>query len=113
MTDPTELPITHLMMDDSLFPDVLAGALTNSVRLGYRPVILGPLLLKATRSGYLPLTVIVTKVTQGHLSEITDADAKRLGSTDALSLFAKLRRFYPKIVGSSAVTIIEFDRPQR
>lgn len=99
-----------LLLDDTLFPGVLDGTITASIRIGDRPIEPGRLMLTATRGGYLPLMVFVSSVIKTTLIGIADVHAKRAGSGDTEGAIAALRSLYPEAKLDTPFTVLLFDR---
>lgn len=103
--------VQNLLLDDTLFNDVLSGKQRATIRIGVRPITLGPLVFKATRAGYLPLKVWVSSVSTKMAAHVTDDEARLAGAKDAEDLIRILTGFYPdNMKPTTPVTIIEFTR---
>lgn len=98
----------QLMLDDRNFPGVMSRQVRASVRIGPRKFNQGPLQLLATRGGYLPQVVWVERVRETTVEALTDADVKSSGFDSYSQLVGDLASYYPKIKGTTPVTVIEF-----
>lgn len=107
MIDPS---LPSLMLDDGLYPDVLSGVITASIRIGDRPIETGRIMFAATNGGYLPIIVYVTSVIHTTFVGIADVHAKRAGYRDAEDAMAALRVFYPEAKLDTPMTVLLFER---
>lgn len=100
----------RLELDDALYPDVLNGIITATIRIGKRPIELGPLAFTATRAGYLPVMVFVSSVIETTLIGIADIHAQRAGWINHDTAVAVLQTIYPEAKMDTPMTVILFER---
>jgi hypothetical protein len=100
----------NLLLDDALFPGVLDGSITASIRIGDRKIEPGRMTFAATNGNYLPLTVFVSSVIKTTLIGIADVHARRAGHGSDEAAMAWLREKYPEANPDTPMTVILFER---
>jgi hypothetical protein len=95
---------------ENLFEPILRGTKTCTIRLGSRPITLGPLLFRSTaKQDNLQVEVNVTDVIVKRAGDITDEEAQKDGVQSAKDLFTRIRVFYPNLVDDDIITVITFE----
>lgn len=100
----------QLQLDDSLYPGVLDGTITATIRIGDRPLEPGRMMFTATRAGYLPVLVYVSSVIKTTMIGLADIHAQRAGWRDAETAMVMLRDIYPEAKLDTPMTVLLFDR---
>lgn len=100
----------ELKLADDLFPSLLAGSKTCTIRAGKRDYTAGPLVFSAVNSNQSTV-VKVTAVVHKKLGELTDDEAQKDGAATAAEMAQALKRFYPDITAESDITIVTYDPP--
>lgn len=94
---------------DDLFPPLLAGDKTCTIRAGKRDFTTGPMTFESKNG--LHATVNVTEVRHKRLRDLTDREAQMDGALNAQDMAGALKRFYPDIGPDSDITIVLYDPP--
>lgn len=102
------LPTQTLRLADDLFPALQSRRKKATIRTGHRDIALGPLIFEAVNGRYADEEVEVVCVTYTIYKNLTDAHAKLDGCTAADEIRAALKQFYPDLIDSSPVTVVEF-----
>lgn len=100
--------IQTLMLAEDLFPALVTGQKTVTIRTGDRDIKLGKLRFASTE-GRIPVDVDVYRVTKTYMCELSDDLAQRDGAANATEMFEAMKRFYPNINWDSVITIVEFN----
>ena len=99
--------VQELKLADDLWPSLVSGDKTVTIRAGHRAIARGELVFEAVNSGErFPVTVV--SVTHKKLGMLTDAEAQKDGAANAAEMELAMSRFYPDIDGESDITIIEY-----
>jgi hypothetical protein len=97
--------VTTIRLAREFLPWVRSGKKKSTIREGTRNLIPGPAILA---SGDEEAAVRITTVTHNTLGMLTEEDAKEEGFDTLSELIDTLKRFYPRIGTTSAVTIVRF-----
>jgi len=95
--------MTTLRLHPEFLPALIEGRKTTTVRAGWRDLPPGPGVVEAGRQS---IEVLVTGVRHCRYADLTLEDARRDGFESLEQLRSALRRFYPKLSDSSAVSVI-------
>lgn len=97
-----------MILADDLYPDVIDGRKTCTVRAGKRLIDLGPMRFESASGTLPPINVNVYSVSYMYAGAIPDDVAQRDGANNGLDLFNALHRFYPDLELSDVVTVVDF-----
>ena len=95
---------------DDLFPALLSGDKTCTIRAGKRDFTEGSLTFES-KTGQAA-TVNVTEVRHKKLRDLTDREAQMDGALNAEDMADALKRFYPDIGPDSDITIVLYHPPK-
>jgi cytidine deaminase len=97
--------MTTIPLARQYVPSVLSGQKVSTVRRGRRAYVPGSCIIE---SGEHVILATIVKIRHCLLAELTDEDARRDGFASLGELLEALRCFYPAIVSSDEMTVIEF-----
>ena len=94
-----------IKLRDEMFPEVLSGKKTATLRKGIRNYHLGIAALYGKDNFAF---IAITKITYTKLQHITDQDAQTEGYNSRKELVDVMKNIYPDITESSEVTQVHF-----
>ena len=86
---------------------ILSGAITCSIREGYRDYRVGPVMLCCHRYCWSVLADI-TEVRAIGFEKLTPEEVAAAGYKPPAELLEKMKRFYPNVTNMSAITVIRW-----
>lgn len=104
-----DVPMSELFLANHLFPTLLNGTRTNTVRSKHRNIPLGPLTIKPVEPGYEAVEVQVVRVDHILLKDIPLDTVRANGSDTHDALLHDMRGFYPDMTFESPVTVVHFE----
>lgn len=102
--------IQSLAVVERLFPLIVSGEKTSTIRWGEQHITLGPLMFFCTEDPSLTVQVIVTRCSKMRLSDVAAFVGRSDEWPDKIML-AGMQEHYPDIALSSLVQVIEYDPP--
>ncbi|TJW14443.1 MAG: ASCH domain-containing protein [Mesorhizobium sp.] len=97
-----------LKLADDLFPGLLNGEKTCTIRSGRRDIQLGPLVFESVSGELNQVTVEVISVIYMRAGDIPDDLARADGARDGTELLDAMKRFYPDLKSESEITAVIF-----
>lgn len=98
----------NLKLKSELMSLVINKTKHITIRSGYRPITLGPLLLIDADDSNFSIEVTVYEVKHTYLGFITNAEAQADGFKDAIDLVFGLQKFYSGINMGSEITVVRW-----
>lgn len=101
-----------LLLDDRFFGGVLERRISSTIRIGERAHLSegDRIMLVSARGGFLPVMVSITGIRHLDYEDLSRYDTTPAGFASVEEAKAALVGFYPNIVGTTPVTVIEFEK---
>lgn len=103
--DPADADTTEIRFDPTFLESVDSGKKTTTVRAGHRSYNAGPLIL---RFGETARDAVLLQCRFTTLGALTENDAQTDGFQSVRELITALLRYYPDLIETSPITIVEF-----